>query len=43
MGLYVFSGTYHIFNGTEPGNINVQYVNEATGKVIDETNSENLG
>lgn len=43
MGLYIFSGTYHIFNGTEPGNINVQYVNEATGKVIDETNSENLG
>lgn len=43
MGLYIFSGMYHVFNGTDPGNINVQYVNETTGKIIDETNSDNLG
>lgn len=43
MGLYVFSGMYHVFNGTEPGNVNIQYVNETTGEVIDEINSANLG
>lgn len=43
MGLYVFSGMYHIFNGTEVGNVNIQYVNEATGSVIQEVNSDNIG
>lgn len=43
MGLYIFSGTYHVFNGTDAGNINVQYVNETTGAVIQEANSDDIG
>lgn len=43
MGLYIFSGMYHVFNGTEPGNINVQYINETTGAVIQEANSDDMG
>lgn len=42
MGLYVFSGMYHVFNGTEAGNINIQYINETTGEVIQETNSNDM-
>lgn len=43
LSLYVFGGMYHVFNGTEPGNINVQYVNETTGAVIQEANSSDAG
>lgn len=43
MGLYIFSGTYHVFNGTEPDNVNIQFINEATGKVIEEANSKDVG
>lgn len=43
LSLYVFGGMYHVFNGTEPGNINVQYVNETTGAVIQEANSDDMG
>lgn len=43
MGFYIFSGMYHVFNGTEPGNINVQYINETTGSVIQEANSDDMG
>ena len=43
MGFYIFSGMYHVFNGTEPGNINVQYINETTGTVIQEANSDDIG
>lgn len=43
MGLYIYSGMYHVFNGTEPGNINIQYINESTGKVIEESNSSDIG
>lgn len=41
-GLYIFSGTYHIFNGTEPGNVNIQFINEATGEVIESANSRDM-
>ena len=43
LSLYVFGGMYHVFNGTDPGNINVQYVNETTGAVIQEANSDDMG
>lgn len=43
MGLYIFSGMYHVFNGTEPGNINIKYINEATGAIIEEANSNDIG
>lgn len=43
MGLYIFSGMYHVFNGTDLGNINIQYINEATGEVMEEANSSDMG
>ena len=43
MGLYISSRMYHVFNGTEPGNISIQYINEATGAVIEEANSNDIG
>lgn len=43
LSLYMYSGMYHIFNGTEAGNINVQFINEATGEIIDEANSSDMG
>lgn len=43
LGFYMFSGMYHVFNGTEAGNINVQYISEATGDVIEEANSSEAG
>ena len=43
MGFYIFSGMYHVFNGTEPGNINIKYINETTGAVIEEANSNDMG
>lgn len=42
LSFYVFSGTYHVFNGTEPGNVNIQYISEATGQVIQEANSNDI-
>lgn len=43
MGFYIFSGMYHVFNGTEPGNVNVQYISESTGEIIQEANSSDMG
>lgn len=43
LGFYMFSGMYHVFNGTEPGNVNIQYISEATGGVIEEANSSDMG
>lgn len=43
MGFYIFSGMYHVFNGTDPGNINIKYINETTGAVIEEANSNDMG
>lgn len=42
LGLYIFSGTYHVFNGTEPGNVNIQFLSESTGQVIQEANSNDM-
>lgn len=41
-GFYIFSGMYHVFNGTEPGNVNIQFLSEATGEIIQETNSNDM-
>jgi len=43
MGFYMYSGMYHIFNGTEPGNISVQFISQSTGNVIEEANSTDMG
>lgn len=42
LGLYIFSGMYHAFNGTQPENINIQFVSEATGEVLEEFNSSEM-
>lgn len=42
IGLYLFSGTYHVFNGTKPDNVNIQYINSTTGMVIQEANSSDM-
>ncbi len=43
MAFYVFSGMYHVFNGTELDNVNVKYVSASTGQVIEESNSSDMG
>jgi len=43
MMFYISSGMYHVFNGTEAENVNVQYVKEATGEILQETNSNDMG
>ncbi len=40
IALYFYSGMFHVFNGTEPGNVNIQFVNETTGEIIKESNPE---
>lgn len=42
LGFYVFSGMYHVFNGTNPDNVNVQFLSESTGQVIQEANSRDM-
>lgn len=41
--LYFSSGMYHAFNGTTIDNVNVKFVNAATGEVIEEANSKDMG
>lgn len=43
MMFYVSSGMYHVFNGTEVDNVNVQYVKEGTGEILQESNSSDMG
>jgi hypothetical protein len=40
---YMMSGTYHIFNGTQPDNCQVLFYNAQTGAVIQEANSSEMG
>lgn len=42
MGFYIFSGMYHAFNGTQPENINIQFVSAKTGEVLEESNSSEM-
>lgn len=43
LGFYLIGGMYNAFNGTPADNIHVVFVNEATGAVISESNSADLG
>ena len=43
LGFYLIGGMYNAFNGTPADNIHVIFVNEATGAVISESNSADLG
>lgn len=40
---YMLGGLYGIFSGDRAENVRVDFVNEATGKVIDTSDSENMG
>ncbi len=42
MGLYMYSGLYYVFEGSEVDNIHVDYVNAATGEVITSANSSDM-
>lgn len=42
LSLYLYGGMYNAFNGTPADNIHVQYINEATGDVVQEANSRDL-
>ncbi|MGI5894994.1 MAG: hypothetical protein ACOX6P_10460 [Candidatus Merdivicinus sp.] len=42
LGFYMISGVYHAFNGTQPDDIVVKFV-DADGNVIDESHSSELG
>lgn len=43
LGFYLIGGMYNAFNGTPADNIHVVFVNDATGAVISESNSSDLG
>lgn len=43
LGLYMYGGMYNIFNGTPADNIHVDFVNEATGEVIESSDSNKMG
>ena len=43
MLFYMMSGTYHVFNGTQPDNCQVIFYNAQTGAIIQEANSSELG
>lgn len=42
MGLYMFGGLYHIFDGTTVDNIHVDYVNADSGEVISSADSSDM-
>lgn len=42
LAFYMYGAMYHVFNGTEAGNISVQYINGSTGEVIEEANSADM-
>lgn len=42
LALYVFSGMYHAFNGTDIENVSVQFINQSTGEMIQEANSKDM-
>ena len=43
LGLYMYGGMYNIFNGTPVENIHVEFINEATGQVIESSDSNEMG
>ena len=42
LSFYIFGGMYNAFNGTPVDNIHVDFINEASGEVIDSFDSENM-
>ena len=43
LSFYIFGGMYNAFNGTPVDNIHIDFVNDASGEVIDSFDSKNLG
>ena len=43
LSFYIYGGMYNSFNGTPADNIHVDFINEASGEVIDSFDSENMG
>ena len=43
LAFYMYGGMYNIFNGTEVENIAVDFINEATGQIINSANSSDIG
>ncbi len=43
LALYMYGGMYAVFSGDKVDNIHVDFVNEASGNVIDSYDSKNLG
>lgn len=43
LALYMYGGMYAIFSGESTDNIHVDFVNDATGKVIKSADSKNMG
>ena len=39
----MYGGMYNVFNGTEVENIAVDFINEATGQIINSANSCDMG
>ena len=42
LSFYIYGGMYNSFNGTPADNIHVDFINEASGEVIDSFDSENM-
>ena len=44
LGLMIYGGMYHVFNGTsdQAENIHIQYINADTGEVLDETSAADM-
>ena len=43
LAFYMYGGMYNVFNGTEVENIAVDFINEATGQIINSANSRDMG
>ena len=42
LAFYIYGGMYNAFNGTPVDNIHIDFINEASGEVIDSFDSENM-
>ena len=42
MGFYMYGGMYAAFNGTTVDNIHVEFINEETGNIINQSDSKYL-
>ena len=43
LAFYMYGGMHNVFNGTEVENIAVDFINEATGQIMNSANSRDKG